>query len=302
MSEPAGERLTGATVASLAREGRGILERSGFAGAVPDSEILLAHALGVERVSLHLNPASPVRPEKARAYLDLVARRAARTPLQHLTGFQEFWSLRFRVTPAVLIPRPESEILVTSLLRINERPDPLVLDVGTGSGCLAIALASEVPGARVHASDISHEALGVAARNAADHGVADRIRFHRGDLFEAFRSLGLEGSADFILSNPPYVAERDLPGLQPEVRDHEPRVALVAGPDGLDVHRRVASEAAAFLSPNGRLIVEFGLGQENSLREIYGRTPLTLVGVEADLVGIPRVLVARPVAPADLPR
>jgi release factor glutamine methyltransferase len=302
VSEPAESRLTGATVASLAREGREILERSGVAGAVPDSEILLAHALGVDRVSLHLRPARPVRPDEARVYLDLVARRADRTPLQHLTGFQEFWSLRMRVTPAVLIPRPESELLVETFLRINDRPDPLVLDIGTGSGCLAIAVASDVSRARVHAGDVSREALDVAARNAADHGLTDRIRFHHGDLFAAFRALGLEGRADFILSNPPYVAERDLPGLQPEVRDHEPRAALVAGADGLDVHRRIAAQAPAFLGRNGHLIVEFGLGQEPGLREIYGRTPLTVDGVEADLAGIPRVLVARAAAPADRPR
>jgi release factor glutamine methyltransferase len=302
VSDPAKARLTGPSVASLARAGREILERSGLAGAALDSEILLAHVLGVERVSLHLHPDRPVRPEDGRLYLDRVGRRAARTPLQHLTGFQEFWSLKIRVTPAVLIPRPESELLVTTFLRINDRPDALVLDVGTGSGCLAIAVAREAPRARVHASDISEEALGVAARNAAAHGVADRIHFHRGDLFEAFRGRGLEGRADFILSNPPYVPERDVPGLQPEVRDHEPRAALVAGAEGLDVHRRIAAEAAAFLKKTGHLIVEFGLGQEKELRETYIRPPLTVVGVEADLAGIPRVLVARAAAPAVLSR
>lgn len=302
MSEPAGARLTHATAATLAREGRETLERSGVPGAALDSEILLAHALGVDRASLHVRPARPVGPEEARVYIELIARRAERTPLQHLTGFQEFWSLRMRVTPAVLIPRPESELLVTAFLRIDDRPDPLVLDVGTGSGCLAIAVAREAPRARVHASDVSREALDLAARNAADHGLADRIRFHHGDLFAAFRGTGLEGRADFILSNPPYVAERDLPNLQPEVRDHEPRTALVAGADGLDVHRRIAAEAPPFLARDGHLIVEFGLGQEESVREIYGRPPLSPVGVEADLAGIPRVLVARAIAPAGNPR
>ena len=224
-----------------------------------------------------------------------MARRAARRPLQYLTGMQEFWSLTFRVTPAVLIPRPETEGLVEAFLRLNNVPDPVVLDIGTGSGCLAVAVAREVPGARVLAGDVSEEALCVARDNAAAHGVAARIVFRRGDLFAPFRGApGLEGAVDFILSNPPYVGDAQFAGLMPEVRDHEPRAALVAGPDALAVHRRLARECLEFLKPGGHLIAEMGLGQEAGLRTLYGRQPrLEVVAVRPDLAGIPRVLIVR---------
>jgi len=222
-----------------------------------------------------------------------VARRAAREPLQYLTGVQEFWSLTFRVTPAVLIPRPETEGLVEAFLRLNRAPDPIVLDIGTGSGCLAVVAALEIPAAHGYASDVSGEALEVARRNAAAHGVAGRIDFRPGDLFEPFRGAGLDGRVDFILTNPPYVGEADLPGLMPEVRDHEPRAALLGGPDGLEAHRRLARESPEFLKPGGHLLAEIGLGQETALRALYAVQPrLDLVAFQPDLAGIPRVLIA----------
>lgn len=231
-------------------------------------------------------------------YRDLVARRAARQPLQYLTGVQEFWSLAFKVTPAVLIPRPETEGIVEAFLRLCESPAPVVLDIGTGSGCLAVTVAKEVPGARVFAADVSGEALDVARDNAAAHGVAARIEFHRGDLFGPFRGpvpgAELAGRADFILTNPPYLGDDEFPGLMPEVRDHEPRGALSAGPDPLAVHRRLARECVEFLKPGGHLIAEMGLGQEAGLRALYGGQPrLEVTDVRPDLAGIPRVLVAR---------
>jgi len=223
----------------------------------------------------------------------LIDRRAAREPLQYLTGTQEFWSLAFRVTPAVLIPRPETEGIVAAFLRLNRLPEPLVLDIGTGSGCLAVAAAREVPGARVLASDVSEDALAVARDNASAHGVEGRIEFRRGDLYAPHR--GLEGRVDFVLSNPPYLSEADLHGTLPEVRDFEPRAALVAGPDGLEAHRRLASETGEFLAAGGHLIAEIGLGQESAVRALYDRHPrLEVLGIEPDLAGIPRVLVARP--------
>ncbi len=223
----------------------------------------------------------------------LVARRAAREPLQYLTGVQEFWSLTFRVTPAVLIPRPETEGLVEAFLRLNRAPDPIVVDIGTGSGCLAVVAALEIPAARVYASDVSGEALEVARRNAAAHGVAGRIDFRPGDLFEPFRGADLDGRVDFILTNPPYVGEADLPGLMPEVRDHEPRAALLGGPDGLEAHRRLVRESPEFLKPGGHLLAEIGLGQETALRALYAAQPrLDLVAFQPDLAGIPRVLIA----------
>lgn len=228
----------------------------------------------------------------AARYRELLDKRAGRVPLQHLTGTREFWSLPFHVSPEVLIPRPESEHLIEAFLRVNDRPDPLILDIGTGSGCLAVVAAREVPGALVHACDISEAALRIARLNASDNDVAGRIAFYHGDLFEPLRGRGLLGRVDVILCNPPYIAEKDLAALDPEVREHEPRVALTPGPDGLAVHRRLAAEAPEFLKPDGHLIVEFGLGQEDAVRAIYGAS-LEVVGVRRDLAGIPRVLVAR---------
>ena len=236
----------------------------------------------------------PVEPEAAARYRSLVLRRAGREPLQHLTGSQEFWSLAFKVSPAVLIPRPETEGILEAFFRLNRVPGPVVLDIGTGSGCLAVVVAREVPGARVFACDISEGALRVARDNATTHGVAGRIDFRQGDLFGPLRGGGLEGGVDFVLSNPPYVREDELPRLMPEVRDHEPAGALVAGPDGLAVHRRLAGEAAAFLKPGGHLIAECGLGQDVPLRDLYrDHRRLDLVTIEPDLAGMPRVLIAR---------
>ena len=207
---------------------------------------------------------------------------------------QEFWSLPFTVTPAVLIPRPETEGIVEAFLRLNQSPEPVVLDIGTGSGCLAVVVAREIPGSRVHASDVSGEALRVARDNAAARGVAGRIRFVAGDLFLPHRGSGLEGAVDFILVNPPYLSDEDVTRSMPEVRDFEPRAALAAGPDGLAVHRRLAGEAGDFLKPGGHLVGELGLGQDGALRKLYADHPrLELVDVEPDLAGIPRVLIAR---------
>jgi release factor glutamine methyltransferase len=276
------------------RQGVAHLARHGIRTAPHDAEVLLAHVLGVERVRLHTHPEQPVPAPAAQCYRGLIERRAAREPLQYLTGVQEFWSLRFRVSPAVLIPRPETEHLIECCLRLNARLDPLILDIGTGSGCLAIVAAREIPGAGVQATDISPAAIEVARDNAVAHGVADRIVFHEGDLFAPLRGHDIEGRADFILSNPPYIGEQEIETLAPEVRDNEPRAALSPGHDPLGVHRRLAAQAGDFLRPGGYLIVEIGQGQDEALRNMYGAVPsLEVLGVPADLSGIPRVLCAR---------
>lgn len=289
-----------ATVASLEREARRILERAGVRDPARDAELLLAHALGVGRLRLHLDPDREVEREAGARYRELIGRRARREPLQHLTGTQEFWSLEFQVTPAVLIPRPETEVLVAAFVRLNQRPDPLVIDLGTGSGCLAVAVAHEAPGARVVACDVSDGAIAVARDNARRHGAAGRIEFRRGDLFEALAGCGLEGRADFILSNPPYVAEADLATLDPEVRDHEPRAALVAGADGLGMHRCIAGSCGRYLAPGGHLILEIGAGQEAGVRGLYaGRNDLEIVDFVPDPGGLPRACVVRAPGPGD---
>jgi release factor glutamine methyltransferase len=262
-----------------------------------DAELLVARALGVSRARLHADPGRPVAAGDEARLRALVARRARREPLHYVLGTREFWSREFRVTPAVLIPRPETELVIAAFLRLNRRPDPAILDLGTGSGCIAVTVACEVPGARVVAGDLSEAALEVARDNARRHGVASRVDFRRGDLFAVVAGGGPAERFDFVLANPPYVAAADLPALEPEVRDHEPRAALVAGPDGLEAHRRIAAEAPPWLLPGGHLILEIGAGQEDAVRALYaGRPGLRVAGCDRDLAGVPRVCIVRSVA------
>jgi len=282
------------TAAALADEAGALLAARGVPDPCGDAELLLAHVLGVERFRLHVHPDREVGPENAERFRGLVSRRAGREPLQYLVGSQEFWSLPFRVTPAVLIPRPETEHLIETLLRVPLPPDPLLLDLGTGSGCLAVAAARELPRARVVATDISAEALEVARENVRQNGVFERVTFLHGDLFVPLSDGGPKPAFDAILINPPYIGAQEMDGLSPEVRDHEPRLALSPGPDALAAHRRIAAGAASWLRPGGHLIVEIGLGQEEALRRLYETAP----GFEPcrmipDLAGIPRVLSAR---------
>jgi release factor glutamine methyltransferase len=282
------------TAAALCDEAAALLAARGVPDPRRDAEVLLAHVLDVERPRLHLDPGRKVGEADAGRFRGLVARRAGREPLQYLTGHQEFWSLPFRVTPAVLIPRPETEQLIEALLRVPLRPQPLLLDLGTGSGCLAVAAAHELPGARVVATDASADALAVARDNARLNEVAARITFLRGDLFEPLAGSGAEGGFDAILSNPPYISRREMETLAPEVRDHEPRLALSPGSDALSAHRRIAAGAAPWLRPGGHVIVEIGCGQARALRRIYGTAPgLERCEVFPDLAGVPRVLRAR---------
>lgn len=280
--------------AALIREGADLLRAHGVAEPGRDAELLLGHVLGLDRAALHAEPARRVAARDANRFRDLARRRAAREPIQYLTGEQEFWSLSFRVTPEVLIPRPETEHLVEILLRLRLRPDPRLLDLGTGSGCLAIAAAREIPGALVVAVDSDAAALEVARGNAHRHGVTERITFLRGDLFEPLAGRRWERGFDVILSNPPYVPEADWAALEPEVREHEPKAALTPGPDGLAIHRRLAAGAASWLRPGGALLAEIGGGQDQAARDLYpAQAPLELVAIEPDLAGIPRVVVAR---------
>jgi release factor glutamine methyltransferase len=281
------------TAGALAREGEITLAAAGVADPVRDAATLLALASGLQRERLHAHPDEAVGDDARARFRALVARRAARAPLQHITGTQEFWSLTFRVTPAVLIPRPETEHLIETLLRLPLPPAPLVVDLGTGSGCLAVVTARVLPAARIVATDIAAGALDVARDNAARHGVAERIVFLEGDLFAALDGRGLEGGVDLLISNPPYIAASDLDGLAPEVRDHEPRQALTPGPDGLAVHRRIAAGAGRLLRPGGRLLAEIGFGQEEAARVLYAGGGLAIEAIRPDLAGIPRVLQAR---------
>jgi release factor glutamine methyltransferase len=254
--------LSSMTIGQLLRAGATMLAEAGI--DQPEHEVvwILESALGQDRLGLHLNKNERVEERIRDNAMALFQRRASREPLQYVLGTQEFCGLDFRVTPDVLIPRPDTELLVDVVTQTCAKTsDALIADVGTGSGCIAIALARALPAATVYATDRSAQALALAQENAKRHGVQDRVHFLKGDLLEPLQRLGLQGRFAGIASNPPYIPEGDLAGLQPEVRLFEPRQALVGGSDGLFFHRRLIREAAGFLVPDGVLAVEVGIGQ-----------------------------------------
>jgi release factor glutamine methyltransferase len=257
-----------------------------------EAQILLAHAMRCPRIELVARSHDePTEAERA-AFKDLIRRRVDGWPVAYLVGHREFYLLPFEVTPAVLIPRPETETLVLEALRLLKGAAAArVLDLGTGSGCVAISVAHQAKGAAVTAVDVSPDALDVARRNAERHGVADRVTFLQGDLFAP---LAAGSTFDLIVSNPPYVTPAELAGLAPEVRDHEPRVALDGGPDGLAFYRRIAADAGRFLAPGGSVLVEVGWTQEAAVRGIFAERPELAVGPSVkDAGGRPRVVAAR---------
>ena len=224
----------------------------GFEQPRADAEVLLAHALGMERIHLYLNYDKPLSAEELARFRGFIRRRAAFEPTQYITGKQEFWSLDFEVTPAVLIPRPETEVLVEKALEIAGNEPCLVLDLGTGSGAIAVALAHERTGIRVIAADKSWSAIEVARRNAVRHGVADRISFVVTDLFGAIASRPL---FDLIVSNPPYVSDAEFLDLAPEIANYEPRSALRGGGKrGLALIRKILEQFHVHLKPRGSLL------------------------------------------------
>jgi release factor glutamine methyltransferase len=218
-----------------------------------------------------------------------------REPLQYITGLQEFWGLPFFVTPDVLIPRPETEFVVEAALKAaSGNSAPVIVDLCTGSGCIAISLAKELPQARIFATERSGAALDIARRNARQNGVAERLEFLAGDLFIPLNRTDIVGRIDVITVNPPYIRTDELPALQPEVRDFEPEMALIAGPEGTEIAERIINAAATYLRPAGSLIMEMGIGQTEELRNFITPTDqyLTTIEVLKDLAGIERVIVA----------
>jgi release factor glutamine methyltransferase len=210
-------------------------------------------------------------------------------PLSYLTGVKEFWSIPFKVTPSVLVPRPETEVLVEKVLELSTRESEAILDVGTGSGCIAVALAKELPRAYIQAVDISERALRVARGNAALHKTR-HVQFHKSNLFSAFRGTGVR--FDFIVSNPPYISRDEWDGLPPEVRDFEPRRALLSGESGLEMIERLVRRAGTFLRPGGYLIFEIGDGQRDRVLSLFGKR-WTEIETAWDMSGKPRVLTVR---------
>lgn len=263
-----------------------------------DAECLLASLLGRDRLHIYTAPQNLLPSHVRETYGTLVARRQAREPLAYLTGTKEFWSLSFKVNPAVLIPRPETEILVEKALsRVAELQAPVIADIGTGSGAIAVAVANALPRAKIYATEICGRALEVARENAEAHGVLNQIMFLHGDLLQPLFARGLGGQIDLLVSNPPYIATRDLPALPPEVR-YEPGGALDGGQDGLTFYRRIIGGASALLRPAGWLALEMATGQGGRLtRLLRDKGGFSDVAIIPDLSGGERVIIARRMGP-----
>ena len=277
------------------REGMARLRDANVPSHALAAELLLLHALGRDRTWLYVNSEAAVDEATAKIFFELIALRAAGKPTQYLTGKQEFWGLEFEVTPAVLIPRPETEHVVEAALerlgaeRVNA---PLrMADIGTGSGCIAVALAKELPKSEIFATDISAEALAVARRNAKRHGVAERVRFVECNLLDGVDADAAE--FDGIVSNPPYVAREERELLPREVREHEPQAALFAGPSGTEIYEPLVAQAEKRLRRRGLLVVEIGYGALERVRPMLSDPAAWKdIRVANDLAGIPRVLSA----------
>ena len=268
------------------------LTQAGIPNARQEALWILEYALGVPRLQLHTNPCAPLDAETCLRAVALFQRRALQEPLQYVLGTQEFCGLDFIVRPEVLIPRPETELLVEesiTLLRAETRP--VILDIGTGSGCLAISLAVNLPRAVIIASDKSVAALHLARLNAIRHGVSQRILWVAGDLLAHLLSGNLAGKVTAIIANLPYISHAEWDHLSPDVKDFEPRLALDGGPDGLDLYRRLLVEAPGILSSEGWMVMEVGRGQADLLcREPSVTKAFRILKVRPDWQGIPRVV------------
>jgi release factor glutamine methyltransferase len=252
-----------------------------------DAELLLAEALGLDRVGLYLNYDRPLTAAELAVFRALVSRRARREPVQYILGRTEFWSLPITVTPAVLIPRPDTETLVEEALK-KALPSCAILDIGTGSGAVALALAHDLQDASIEGIDISAEALAVAMANARRNGLENRVAFRQADM----RDPG-GGPFDLIVANPPYIPDEDFAGLMPEVREFEPRLALAGGADGLDCYRWLATVAVRILRPGGWLLVEIGCGQASHVCNIFNENGMIEFFSAQDAAGKERVAGAR---------
>ncbi|MGE5252602.1 MAG: peptide chain release factor N(5)-glutamine methyltransferase [Planctomycetaceae bacterium] len=282
------------TILALIRWADERFKREGMATPRLDAEVLLAETLGTDRVGLYTHFDQPLQPDELARFKELIRRRLRREPVAYILGKKEFWSLSLRVTPDVLIPRPETEALVAEALKIltpAEGKDFRILEIGTGSGAISIALARELPAAKVVATDLSPKALALAGENALRCGVRERVQFLQGDLFLPVEK---EDAFDLIVTNPPYIPRGEFPSLMPEVRDYEPKVALDGGKDGLDFFRRVLPAVGDHLRPGGWFLAEMGAGQDPQIIRIAEKNPgLGSFGFAKDLSGIDRVFKAR---------
>jgi len=276
------------------------------------TELLLAHLLKLPRMKLYLNFERALTPAETDALREFVKRRGQREPLQHIVGSTSFCGYEIAVNRHALVPRPETELLAEagwSFLVTRHSSLVTVLDFGTGTGCIAIALAAKCPNAKIIATDISADALALAKENAAKNNVSERIEFLQSDGFATLPKVGqassLSSSAvqgagwkpallyDLIISNPPYIPSAEIETLQPEVRDFDPRGALDGGVDGLDFYRRISAEAKPFLKPDGKIMLEFGDGQADAIKNIFENEKWIVEAVKEDYSQRARILIAR---------
>jgi len=260
-----------------------------------DAEVLLRAILKKDRAWLLAHIHDALDEEGQKRFERTVGRRARREPLQYITGCQEFWGLEFIVSPDVLIPRPETELIIESVLsRLPDKNGSIrLLDLCTGSGCIAVSLAKELPAAQLFAIDKSPAALAIARNNAQQHGVSNRIRFFEGDLFGPIEELDIHGQVDMIVTNPPYVSLAEQQSLQPEVGKYEPAMALFAGPEGTELQKLIIDGAPGYLKSNGMLVMEMGIGQAERLMNIISMDErYRSSAVIKDLAGIDRVIIA----------
>jgi release factor glutamine methyltransferase len=289
-------------IAEAILQGAHDLRKAGVGDARREAGSLLAHVIGRDRTFILGHADDSISEQQLEQFRRVLESRATGKPLQYITGHQEFFGLDFEVTSDVLIPRPETELLVEKALEIVSRSEaaPLICDVGTGSGCIAITLLHELgrlhnrPGARAVAIDISQAALEVAKRNAARHSVTERISFVVSDGFAALdhedQETSYRESFDLIVSNPPYVVESAISSLQREVRDFEPRLALEAGMDGLSIISRLLTDASSFLKTGGHFLFEIGFDQHQAVEQLVDRRVWKLMDIHRDLQGIPRTV------------
>jgi release factor glutamine methyltransferase len=281
------------TIAETLKRASEHLRAASVSSDVLDAQTLLAEALGRDRTYIIINYNQQLSDDLVAKYQGLIERRASGEPLQYITGHQEFFGLEFEVTPDVLIPRPETEIIIEETIRLAHEAgltEPVIVDAGTGSGCIAITLARELNRSWAIATDVSTAALQVAKRNAVRHNLDNRIDFVAANLLDAFQD---EAFADFIISNPPYVSERELPSLQREVRDWEPHIALTDFGDGLSFYNRLLEDSPSRLKSGGHLICEMGYTQSEAVSSLVDPATWSETRLIDDLQGIPRTLVLK---------
>ena len=281
------------TVLEAIQKSAEFLGKKGVESPRLQTELFLAHLLKLPRMKLYLNFERALSPAETDALRELVKRRGRREPLQHIVGSTSFCGFEIAVNRQALVPRPETELLAEAgwqfLSTINHQPS-IALDFGTGTGCIAIALAVKCPNAKIVATDISAEAITLAKENAVRNGVTERIEFFQGDRFA---TLPDDARFDLIISNPPYIPSAEIETLQPEVRDFDPRAALDGGADGLDFYRLFAAQAKPFLKPDGKIMLEFGDGQAEAIRNIFETEKWIVEAVKDDYSQRARILIAR---------